>query len=125
MKILRWFCLAVLFLFAIKSDAQTTHTNNVAWIASTTVGAQYNVYRSTVTGGPYTKINGGPVSGTLFGDTTGTGGVKYFYVITVVCGTTSTCPTGVLGESGFSPEGSGTFFGNPAALTSAPTVTSN
>jgi fibronectin type 3 domain-containing protein len=128
MKTLKWlFLVAVLLLAAIiirRATAQTAHSVTIQWVASTTTGAQYNVYRGTTTGGPYTKLNGGPISGTLYGDTTGAAGTHYFYVVTAICGTTATCPAGVSGESAFSAEVSATFLGNPVAPTGV-TATAN
>jgi hypothetical protein len=62
------------------------HSVDIAWDASSTVALQgYNVYRSTVSGGPYTRIS--PVLATstlLFTDTTPVSGKQYFYVVTAV-----------------------------------------
>jgi hypothetical protein len=57
-----------------------TETNN----SDAAVG--FNVYRSTTTGGPYTKLNATALSATTlsYTDTTGVGGTKYFYVIRAV-----------------------------------------
>jgi fibronectin type 3 domain-containing protein len=116
--------IAVLVIFtSAVVFGQTSHSVNLSWTASTTVGVQYNVYRGTVTGGPYAKIIG-PINGTIFNDTTGAAGTHYFYVVTAVCGTTATCPVGISGESAFSNETSATFLGNPAAP-SGLTSTSN
>src|SRR5258707_7097815 len=121
---MKWICLAVLLLFASKVAAQTAHAIVIQWVLSATTGAQYNVYRSTTTGGPYTKLNGGPISGTVYNDTTGVGGTHYFYVVTALCGTTATCPAGVSGESVNSAEVSATFVGNPIPPTGV-TATAN
>ena len=111
-------------LFAVKSDAQTAHSVSIQWVLSASTGAQYNIYRSTTTGGPYAKLNGGLVSGTIYSDTTGVSGTHYFYVVTAVCGTTATCPAGISGESANSIEVSATFFGSPSAPTGV-TATAN
>ena len=127
MKLLRKvpFLAVLLALLAWPNFSQnTTHQITISWTLSTTTGAQYNIYRGTTTGGPYTKINGGPVSGTLYGDATGVSGTHYFYVVTAVCGTTATCPAGTSGESAFSAEVSATFLGNPTAPTGV-TATAN
>jgi Cep192 domain 4 len=62
------------------------HTVDIAWSASTSASLQgYNVYRSTTTGGPYTKISPALSSTTLlFTDGTPQSGQKYFYVVTAV-----------------------------------------
>lgn len=66
--------------------APVPHSVDVAWNASTSAGLQgYNVYRGTVSGGPYTKIS--PTLSTttlLFTDTTPVSGRQYFYVVTAV-----------------------------------------
>ena len=62
---------------------QTQHGLNLTWTASVTPGVQgYNVYRATVTGGPYTKVNTTLVTGTNYLDTLGTPNTPYFYVVT-------------------------------------------
>ncbi len=43
--------------------------------------AGYNIYRSTTTGGPYSKINGASVAASDYIDTGLTGGVTYYYVV--------------------------------------------
>lgn len=62
------------------------HSVDIAWDASSSAALQgYNVYRSTVSGGPYTRIS--PVLATstlLFTDTTPVSGKQYFYVVTAV-----------------------------------------
>jgi hypothetical protein len=59
------------------------HSVDVTWTASTSPGVvRYNVYRSTVAGGPYTVI--GSVTGTTFTDLNVTAGATYFYVVTSV-----------------------------------------
>ena len=95
------------------SRGATVHNVGLTWGASTTTGVNYNVYRGTISGGPYTKLNTTPLTGLAFSDTTGTGGTKYFYVETSIC--TAACPAGISGESDFSNEASVTFLGNPAA----------
>jgi fibronectin type 3 domain-containing protein len=60
-----------------------------------------NIYRSTVSGGPYTKIAGGIPMGTqIYNDLTVTPGIPYFYVVTEVDNGAN--------ESAFSVEMSGT-----------------
>jgi fibronectin type 3 domain-containing protein len=44
----------------------------------------YNVYRSTVSGNSYTKINSSLVTGLTFTDSTVQNGTTYYYVTTAV-----------------------------------------
>lgn len=116
MKLIRfsWLIPAVaLLLFWPSLGAQTQHSIVVTWGASSTSGAQYNVYRGTATGGPYSKLTAVPVSALTYTDTTGVAGTKYFYVETAVCPSGGSCPAGIIGESGFGPEASATFLGSP------------
>lgn len=50
-------------------------------------GLTYNVYRATVSGGPYTKLNGSPVACCTYNDTTVVIGNTYFYVVRSFDGT--------------------------------------
>lgn len=68
-------------------EAQTPqHGVTLTWTASTSPTVTgYNVYRSTVTGGPYTKLTATPVSATTYFDPTASlGGQTLFYVVTAV-----------------------------------------
>ncbi|MGH9635090.1 MAG: choice-of-anchor D domain-containing protein [Candidatus Angelobacter sp.] len=62
------------------------HSVDIAWDASTSATLQgYNVYRSTVNGGPYSKISPTVATSTLlFTDSTPVSGKQYFYVVTAV-----------------------------------------
>ena len=63
--------------------AQTQHTVNLAWTASAdAVG--YNIYRGTVSGGPYTMINTSLDGTTAYTDSTVVSGQTYYYVATAV-----------------------------------------
>jgi len=66
--------------------APLAHSVDVAWDASTSPTLQgYNVYRSGVSGGPYTRLSATLSPTTLlFTDTTPLSGQKYFYVVTAV-----------------------------------------
>ena len=44
----------------------------------------YNVYRSTISGGPYSKLNVSLVSSSNYSDNTVSGGVTYYYVVRAV-----------------------------------------
>ena len=65
-------------------DAVTSHVVGLLWDPSISVVDGYNVYRSTVSGGPYTKINATLVPQTTFADDTVQAGVTYFYVVVAV-----------------------------------------
>ena len=60
------------------------HSVDVNWGASTSVVAGYNVYRGTVSGGPYSKLNGALITGLTFTDSTVSSGTTYYYVVTAV-----------------------------------------
>jgi Transmembrane protein 131-like N-terminal len=66
--------------------APLPHSVDVTWAASTSSPLQgYNVYRSAVSGGPYTKLSPTLSSTTLlFTDTTPVSGKQYFYVVTAL-----------------------------------------
>jgi fibronectin type 3 domain-containing protein len=66
--------------------APLAHSVDVTWNASTSASLQgYNVYRGTVSGGPYSKISSTLSPATLlFTDTTPVSGQKYFYVVTAL-----------------------------------------
>lgn len=58
---------------------------HLEWNASTSPNVTgYNIYRSTVPGGPYFKVNGSLVAGTDYRDTTVQSGMTYYYVSTAV-----------------------------------------
>ena len=73
--------------------APVQHTVDLDWSASAdAVG--YNIYRGTVSGGPYTMINSSLDSTTAYTDSTVVSGQTYYYVVTAVDGNSS--------ESGYS-----------------------
>jgi fibronectin type 3 domain-containing protein len=63
---------------------QLAHSAALSWTASTSAVSDYNVYRGTVNGGPYTLINLSPITGLAYTDTTVQSGVTYYYVTTAV-----------------------------------------
>lgn len=71
--------------------------------------AGYNVYRSTVSGGPYSQLNGAPVTGSLYSDNTVSNGTTYYYVVTAEDTSSN--------ESGFSNQASATPSGGGGAVT--------
>src|SRR6266446_3309515 len=66
------------------ATAQVGHTVALTWNASTSTVSGYNVYRSTVGGTQYAKVNSSLVGGLAFTDTTVLGGTIYYYVMTAV-----------------------------------------
>jgi hypothetical protein len=62
------------------------HWVSLGWAASSTPGVQYNVYRGTTLGGPYSLLNPKPLSLTSYNDTGAQLGVTYYYVIKAVDG---------------------------------------
>ena len=63
---------------------QVSHTVGVAWTASTSSVVGYNVYRGTVSGGPYATVTSSPVASTQFTDPGVQSGQTYYYVVTAV-----------------------------------------
>ena len=61
-----------------------SHSVTLTWTASTSTVSGYNVYRSTVSGGPYTKLNSALITTTTYTDSTVQAGLTYFYVVTSV-----------------------------------------
>jgi hypothetical protein len=57
----------------------------LSWTASTSSVAGYNVYRSSVSGGPYTLVlNSSLITGLSYTDSTVEAGVTYYYVVAAV-----------------------------------------
>jgi hypothetical protein len=61
-----------------------SHSVTLTWTASTSTVVGYNVYRSSVSGGPYSKMNSTIIAGTTYVDSTVISGQTYFYVVTSV-----------------------------------------
>jgi len=80
-----------------------SHSATLNWTASTSSSvAGYNLYRSTTSGGPYTRVNStGLIAGTTYNDTSVQAGATYFYVATAVDSSGD--------ESGYSNETSATI----------------
>jgi len=64
--------------------APIQHSVNLTWTASTSTTSGYNVYRSTVSGSSYTKINSSLVTALNYTDSTVQNGTTYYYVTTAV-----------------------------------------
>jgi fibronectin type 3 domain-containing protein len=61
-----------------------THSVLLSWDASTSTVAGYNLYRSTVSGSGFTKLNLSLITTLTYTDTTVQNGTTYFYVATAV-----------------------------------------
>jgi hypothetical protein len=61
-----------------------THSVNLSWIASKSQVIGYNLYRGSVSGGPYTQINPVLDPSTAYTDSTVQGGNTYYYVSTAL-----------------------------------------
>jgi fibronectin type 3 domain-containing protein len=66
------------------ASAVVTHSVSLSWSASTSTVSGYNVYRSTVSGGGYTKVNTSLVGGLTYTDSTVLALTTYYYVTTAV-----------------------------------------
>jgi hypothetical protein len=64
--------------------ASVQHSVMLTWNASTSTVPGYNVYRSTVSGSTYTKINSSLLPALTYADSSVQSGVTYFYVTTAV-----------------------------------------
>jgi hypothetical protein len=64
--------------------ALVQHSVALTWNASTSAVSGYNVYRSTVSGSGYTKINSSLVVGLSYSDATVQNSTTYYYVTTAV-----------------------------------------
>jgi fibronectin type 3 domain-containing protein len=53
-------------------------------VASTSTVVGYNIYRGSVSGGPYALLNSAPNSSLSFTDSAVVSGQTYFYVVTAV-----------------------------------------
>jgi len=64
--------------------AQSSHTVDLSWNAGGGNPMGYNVFRSTVSGGPYQQINTALDASTNYTDSTVVSGKTYYYVTTAV-----------------------------------------
>jgi fibronectin type 3 domain-containing protein len=64
--------------------AQRAHSVALSWNASSSTVSGYNVYRSTVSGTGYTKINSSLDSALAYTDATVQNGTTYYYVTTAL-----------------------------------------
>jgi hypothetical protein len=61
--------------------AGSSHSVTLSWGASPTAGVAYNLYRATVSGGPYAKLASG-VTATSATDALVSAATTYYYVVT-------------------------------------------
>jgi fibronectin type 3 domain-containing protein len=67
--------------------SQTTsgpYSVDLSWNPSNSVVIGYNLYRGTVSGGPYARLNPSILSGTTYTDSTIQSGTTYYYVSTSI-----------------------------------------
>jgi fibronectin type 3 domain-containing protein len=71
--------------------APVQHSVSLSWAASTSGVIVYNVYRGSVSGGPYARVSSND-TGLSYTDSAVSGGQTYYYVVTAVdsTGTEST-----------------------------------
>lgn len=63
---------------------QSSHSVALSWVPGDQNWVGFNIYRSTVDGGPYTKLNSSLDPEASFTDTTVEGGMTYYYCATEV-----------------------------------------
>jgi hypothetical protein len=66
--------------------APQQHSVSLSWTCAGSTIAGYNVYRGSVAGGPYTKINSSLDTTPAYGDNSVTAGQTYYYVTTAIDG---------------------------------------
>jgi hypothetical protein len=73
--------------YQLTVDGNSSYSVELSWNASTSPDViGYNLFRSTTSGGPYTKINPIVIAGTTYQDTSVVAGKTYYYVSTAVNG---------------------------------------
>ncbi len=64
---------------------QTVHSVSLTWTGSTTPTVTgYNVYRTTISGSLFARVNSSPVTGLAYTDSTVQNGLTYYFVTTAV-----------------------------------------
>jgi Abnormal spindle-like microcephaly-assoc'd, ASPM-SPD-2-Hydin len=71
-------------LIALSGTSVNQHSVGLTWDPSTSQVSGYNVYRGTISGGPYSKVNGSLDPTTSYTDSSVSGGNTYYYVTTAV-----------------------------------------
>jgi hypothetical protein len=66
------------------TGVQVNHSVTLNWTASTSTVSGYNIYRTTVSGSGYAKINSGLIPSLTYTDTAVQAGATYYYVATAV-----------------------------------------
>ena len=66
------------------STGSSGYSVDLAWNPSNSVVIGYNLYRGTVSGGPYARLNSSVLSGTTYTDSTIQSGTTYYYVSTSI-----------------------------------------
>jgi fibronectin type 3 domain-containing protein len=69
-----------------------SHSVSLNWTPSSSSFAGFNVYRGSLSGGPYTKVNSVLISTTSFLDTSVASGQIFYYVVTEVDSTGAESP---------------------------------
>ncbi|MGH9445789.1 MAG: choice-of-anchor D domain-containing protein, partial [Terriglobia bacterium] len=70
---------------SLSASGVNPHSVNLTWVASTSPNITgYDVYRGTVSGGPYAEISSSAAPGTTFTDATVQAGETYYYVTAAV-----------------------------------------
>jgi Abnormal spindle-like microcephaly-assoc'd, ASPM-SPD-2-Hydin len=66
------------------TGVQVNHSVTLSWAASTSTVSGYNIYRTTVSGSGFAKVNSGLIPSLTYTDTTVQAGTTYYYVATAV-----------------------------------------
>lgn len=106
-KFIILFIILISYIIPVNAQSTKQHSILLTWTASTTTNVNYNIYRSTTSGGTYSKLTPVPISSTTYTDLNGTGGTTYYYVVTAIDSAGY--------ESVFSNQASATFLANPTA----------
>jgi fibronectin type 3 domain-containing protein len=80
--------LAILATVSAFAQAGAQHSCTLNWTQSTTPGiTSNNLYRGSVSGGPYMLVNSSSSPSTSYVDTSVTASTTYYYVVTALVGT--------------------------------------
>ncbi len=72
--------------------APVSHSATLSWVPSASSFAGFNVYRGSLSGGPYARVNTALISATSFIDTSVASGQTYYYVATTMDSTGTESP---------------------------------